>query len=325
MAMAEIQHAGHAPKGRSLGQEAGDLIAVAAGALVLRKMFGGGAVTTLPGRASSPTQRAPTKAPAGSILGGLTDLIGKLSAGGVAPQVNSWVGHGPNEPVPPGQLGSALGQNVLAELAQRTGMSQQELLNQLATVLPQLINHLTPYGRMPTLADLENDDATTSARILTPKAAEAVQSWGAGYFEDVSTLLGGRRVLGSMIESELEAHELLHRGLPRAALIKLVDNLHVIQVDEATEALGMSVRTLQRYRNTPVGRLDVQQSGRTWKLAETLVKATRVLGSQDEAEQWLKRPAIGLDQQRPLDLLSTPAGVELVEDYLGRLEYNVYT
>ena len=97
----------------------------------------------------------PTNAPAGSILGGLTDLIVKLSAGGVAPQVNSWVGHGPNEPVPPGQLGSALGQNVLAELAQRTGMSQQELLSQLSTVLPQIINHLTPNGRMPTLADLE--------------------------------------------------------------------------------------------------------------------------------------------------------------------------
>ena len=128
-----------------------------------------------------------------------------------------------------------------------------------------------------------------------------------------------------MIKSELEAHELLHRGLPRAALIKLVDNLHVIQVDEASEALGMSVRTLQRHKNTPVAHLDAQQSGRTWKFAEILAKATRVLGSQDEAEQWLRRPAIGLDQKRPIDLLTTPAGVQLVENYLGRLEYNVYT
>jgi putative toxin-antitoxin system antitoxin component (TIGR02293 family) len=143
--------------------------------------------------------------------------------------------------------------------------------------------------------------------------------------EHVSTLLGGRRVLGSMIESEMDAHELLHRGLPRAALSKLVDNLHVIQVDEATEALGMSVRTLQRHKNTPVVLLDVQQSGRTWKFAEILAKATRVLGSQEEAEQWLRRPAIGLDQKRPIDLLTTPAGVQLVEDYLGRLEYDVYT
>ena len=49
-----------------------------------------------------------------------------------------------------------------------------------------------------------------------------------------------------------------------------------------------------------------------------------MLGSQAEAEQWLERPAIGLDRRRPIDLLATPAGIELVEDYLERLEYGVY-
>jgi uncharacterized protein YidB (DUF937 family) len=123
-------------------------IAVALGALILGKMFSG-----VPPPA--PPQPMPTNAPAGSVMGGLSDLIGKLTAGGAAPQVNSWVGPGQNQPIQPGQLGGALGQNVLNELSQRTGMSQQELLNQLAATLPQLINHLTPNGRMPTLADLE--------------------------------------------------------------------------------------------------------------------------------------------------------------------------
>jgi putative toxin-antitoxin system antitoxin component (TIGR02293 family) len=297
----------------------GDLatpIAVAVGALVLGKMFGAEGVG-----ASAPAQPVP----AGSILAGLTDLIGKLGAGGVAPQVNSWVGHGPNEPVPPGQLGSALGQSVLAELSQRTGMSQKELLSQLSTVLPQIINHKTPTGRMPTLADRERDGSTDLFRFPISGVTEADLKWRAGYLDDVSTLFGGRKVLGSIIESDLEAHELLHRGLPRAALSSLVDKIHFITSDEASEALGMSLRTLQRHKNTPAEHLDVQQSGRAWKFAEILAKATRVLGSQDEAEQWLRRPAMGLDQKRPIDLLTTPAGVQLVEDYLGRLEYNVYT
>ena len=80
-------------------------IAVAVGALILGKMFGGSS-SPASSPASTPSipipppgQPVPTNAPAGSILGGLTDLIGKLSAGGVSPQVNSWVGHGPNEPV----------------------------------------------------------------------------------------------------------------------------------------------------------------------------------------------------------------------------------
>ena len=327
--MAERQHTEH-----------DNLIAVV-GALVLGKMVGGGAApTTLPGRGRRPPAPAPSassNAPAGTILGGLGDLIDRLTAGGAAAQVDSWVGPGQNQPIQPGQLGSALGQNVLNELSQRTGMSQRELLNQLATVLPQLINHLTPYGRMPTHADIKKGkgdfadlfDADRKIRIVASKsevteAAHKIGAWE-GYLENVSTLLGGRTVLGSRIISELDAHEMLHRGLPRAALSKLVDNLHVIQVDEASEALGMSVRTLQRHKNTPVVHLDVQQSGRTWKFAEILAKATHVLGSQEEAEQWLRSPAIGLDQKRPIDLLTTPAGVKLVEDYLGRLEYDVYT
>jgi putative toxin-antitoxin system antitoxin component (TIGR02293 family) len=59
-------------------------------------------------------------------------------------------------------------------------------------------------------------------------------------------------------------------------------------------------------------------------LATISAKATAVLGPA-EAELWLKRPAIGLDQRRPIDLSATPAGVKIVEDFLERLEYGVYT
>ncbi|SRR5260370_27038909 len=128
-------------------------IAVAAGALILGKLFGGSSAPAPAPAAPSPS--LPTNAPATDILGGLGDLIGKLAAGGAAPHVNSWVGTGANQPIQPGQLGSALGQQTISDLAQRSGMSQQELLSQLALVLPQLINHLTPNGRVPTLAEFE--------------------------------------------------------------------------------------------------------------------------------------------------------------------------
>ena len=64
---------------------------------------------------------------------------------------------------------------------------------------------------------------------------------------------------------------------------------------------------------------------RTREFAETLAKATAVFGSQQEAEQWLNQPALGLDQQRPIDLLAAPAGAKVVEDFLTRLEFGVYT
>lgn len=63
----------------------------------------------------------------------------------------------------------------------------------------------------------------------------------------------------------------------------------------------------------------------TAKFSEIVTRATTLLGSQTAAEQWLEQPAIGLDQRRPIDLMTTPSGLELVEDYLGRIEYGVYT
>ena len=142
----------------------------------------------------------------------------------------------------------------------------------------------------------------------------------------VADLLGGPAVLGHKLRDPLDVHDALGRGLPRGVLTRLMGNVSLLRGEAALEqALGVSLRTVQRFKITPDKPLSPEQSGRAWKFAEILAKATEVFGSQQEAEQWLERPAIGLDRRRPIELLSTPAGVELVEDFLGRLEYGVYT
>jgi putative toxin-antitoxin system antitoxin component (TIGR02293 family) len=141
----------------------------------------------------------------------------------------------------------------------------------------------------------------------------------------VARLLGGTSTFRKMPRSPLEAHEILASGLPSRALVHLVTNLACLRWDDSfAKAIGMSHRTYQRHTAENIRQLSPEQSGRAWKLAEILAKATSVLGSKEEAEQWLERPAIGLDQRKPIDLLATPAGVELVEDLLARLEYGVY-
>jgi putative toxin-antitoxin system antitoxin component (TIGR02293 family) len=71
-------------------------------------------------------------------------------------------------------------------------------------------------------------------------------------------------------------------------------------------------------------KLSQSQSARLWKFAKILSKATQVFGSQKKAEEWLQRPAVGLEERRPIDLLATPPGLALVEDYLDRLAYGTY-
>ena len=142
----------------------------------------------------------------------------------------------------------------------------------------------------------------------------------------VAELLGGVRVLRHRLKNALDVHEALASGLPGEALTHLIDNLVSLRDPASIEkAVGISRRTFQRRKVAPRKALSQEQSGRTWKFAEILAKATAVLGSQEEAEHWLERPAIGLDQRRPIDLLATPAGIGIVEEFLGRIEYGVYT
>jgi len=123
-------------------------IAIAAGALLLHHFMGGKAPTPAP--APDPQAGSGGFLSGGGLLGGLGGLVSKLEGAGAGPQVNSWVGPGANQPIEPSHLGTALGPDVIAQLSQRTGLNQQQILDGLAQVLPQLVNNLTPNGRLPT-------------------------------------------------------------------------------------------------------------------------------------------------------------------------------
>jgi len=86
----------------------------------------------------------------GGLLGGLGGLINRFQQKGLGDVIDSWVGPGQNKPVAPGQLGSALGPDLLKSLAQKTGLSEEELKAQLSQILPGVVDKLTPNGRLPT-------------------------------------------------------------------------------------------------------------------------------------------------------------------------------
>lgn len=90
-------------------------------------------------------------AAAGSVLsGGLGSLLKDLQSGGLDQAAQSWVGTGPNQEVAPDKLQTALGPDTLDALVQQTGMRREDLLAALSQHLPNLVNHLTPDGRLPT-------------------------------------------------------------------------------------------------------------------------------------------------------------------------------
>jgi uncharacterized protein YidB (DUF937 family) len=99
---------------------------------------------------------APANEGAGGLLAGLGGLLERFQQSGHGNVINSWVGSGQNQPVQPGQLGTILGPNVIKTLAQKSGLSEEELTKQLSQILPGVVDKLTPNGRVPTLAELSD-------------------------------------------------------------------------------------------------------------------------------------------------------------------------
>jgi putative toxin-antitoxin system antitoxin component (TIGR02293 family) len=158
---------------------------------------------------------------------------------------------------------------------------------------------------------------------LSEMSAESAHSEDEN-FRSVVQLLGGTRVLRKTLTTRLDAHDLIVSGLPSAALLHLASNVVCLREEEDIKlAVGVSIRTLQRRKEEPRP-LSEEQGGRTWKFAEILAQATRVFGSQEEAERWVKSKVLALRGRRPIDLLATPTGVEMVETLLTQLEYGVY-
>src|SRR4051812_14087329 len=92
---------------------------------------------------------------AGSVLsGGLGDLLNQFQQKGQGDAANSWVSNGPNKQIAPGDLANALGADQIEQLSSQSGLSRDDLLKGLSQYLPDVINHLTPDGRVPNEKEL---------------------------------------------------------------------------------------------------------------------------------------------------------------------------
>ena len=86
----------------------------------------------------------------GTLSGGLDKLIKEFQDSGHGKVAQSWVGTGPNQEIAPNDLAAALGGDTIDALTKHTGLGREDLLAGLSQDLPELIDQLTPDGRLPT-------------------------------------------------------------------------------------------------------------------------------------------------------------------------------
>lgn len=97
--------------------------------------------------------------------GGLAGIVKQFQAGGLADQVQSWIGTGQNQPITGDQLENAIGQDNVARMSQKLGVSPQVVSAGLAALLPTIIDHLTPKGQIENGADLHAGLKSARAKI----------------------------------------------------------------------------------------------------------------------------------------------------------------
>jgi uncharacterized protein YidB (DUF937 family) len=83
-----------------------------------------------------------------SGIGGLAGLVQAFQKNGLGEIVNSWVSTGQNMPASPQQIEQGLGGDLLKQLASKAGLSPQDASSQLSNLLPNLVDKLTPNGKV---------------------------------------------------------------------------------------------------------------------------------------------------------------------------------
>lgn len=137
---------------------------------------------------------------------------------------------------------------------------------------------------------------------------------------EIADVLGGKKFLGRSIKNMIDFDTIIRDGFPMIAS-ELVKSTLNLSDDEFAATLGVSKRTLSRLRKKT--RLPSVASDRLFRAARIFALAADVLESKENARKWLHSPQLSLGGKVPLDLLSTEAGTEKVENLLIRIEYGV--
>lgn len=85
-----------------------------------------------------------------SLTEAVSGIVDRFRNAGQALVADSWVASGTNHEVNPDDLATTLGDDVLQDLALKTGLSRAEVLSRLARTLPEAVDRMTPSGRVPT-------------------------------------------------------------------------------------------------------------------------------------------------------------------------------
>lgn len=101
----------------------------------------------------------------GAQGGGLASLVRTFEGHGLGSLIASWIATGRNLPVTADQIASVLGPGRVNQLAAKFDLAPGAVTSQLARLLPELVDRLTPHGSIPDSDVLQEGLSLLRARL----------------------------------------------------------------------------------------------------------------------------------------------------------------
>ena len=138
----------------------------------------------------------------------------------------------------------------------------------------------------------------------------------------VAERLGGSKVLGSEVNSDLQFHRLVDKGFAPEVIDAMIQS-QVISRREL-KLLAIAPRTLAR-RKQRHENLTPEESDRIARIARIVAYAEEVFADKATAAAWLREPNSALADELPLEMAGTETGARLVETVLDRIAFGDYS
>jgi len=136
----------------------------------------------------------------------------------------------------------------------------------------------------------------------------------------VNERLGGYGILKHTVKNDFDLAYLAANGVPKASIQHLADSVGM-DVKDVISLLPVTSRNLQRYNDLDL--LSNVVSDHLIALADLFSVGTRVL-SKEYFLDWLINEIPALGKKKPVEFLSTHAGIDLIKTELGRIEHGIF-
>jgi putative toxin-antitoxin system antitoxin component (TIGR02293 family) len=140
------------------------------------------------------------------------------------------------------------------------------------------------------------------------------------YGSAIEELLGGTEIIGHEIRNEMDLYEISKKGLPKKALVHLIHNLG-FTVKFMASLINITERTIQRKNDIEL--LDKVTSEQVLQIADIYSKGTHIFESSENFSTWITIENKALNNKKPIELLSSRYGAQMVLDELGKIEYGI--